>query len=344
MREGARRFINLALVLSALAALCLGGCSRPSRVYKDTRVIMGTYVTITAVADGVTDDAARAAVGAAFDEITRVDLLMSTYKPQSQLSQVNRMAGVSPVSVDPELIETVEDALYVSRLTGGAFDPTVGPLIKLWKIGSDEARLPAKENIDSALRLVDYTQVEVDRPRHTIYIKKKGMSLDLGGIAKGYASDRAVAALKARGMRGGIVACAGDLKLFGSREDGRPWNIGIQHPREKDGLLCTLTLHDAATSTSGDYERYFIKDGVRYHHIMDPRTGRPARRLISVTVMAKDSWLADGMATGLFVMGPDKGYRLAEGHPEIEVLMVTSDGKILATGRFKDMKIEPMKP
>jgi thiamine biosynthesis lipoprotein len=347
MQKGAGRFIDLALILSALAITCLmaslAGCPRPPRVYKDTRVIMGTYVSITAVAEGATDEAARAAVSAAFDEITRVDLLMSTYKPESQLSQVNRMAGMRPVRVDRELIDTVEDALYVSRLTGGAFDPTVGPLVRLWKIGSDEARIPDKEETDSARKLVDYSQVEVNRTRQTIYIRKKGMSIDLGGIAKGYAADRAVAALKARGIRGGIVAVAGDIKLFGSREDGKPWNIGIQHPREKDGLLCTLTLHDAATSSSGDYERYFIKDGVRYHHILDPRTGRPARGLISVTVIARDSWLADGMATGLFVMGPDKGYKLAEGHPEIEVLMVTSDGKILATGRFKDTKIEPVK-
>jgi thiamine biosynthesis lipoprotein len=304
---------------------------------------MGTYVTITAVTDGKTDDEARGAVDAAFDEITRVDTLMSTYKPESQLSEVNRMAGVRPVRVDPELIDTVQDAVYVSRLTGGAFDPTVGPLIKLWKIGSDEAALPASEAIDRVRGLVNYTQIELDRARSTVYIKKRGMSIDLGGIAKGYASDRAVAALKARGIRGGIVACAGDLKLFGSREDHKPWSVGIQHPRDKEGLLCTLSLNDAATSTSGDYERYFMEGGVRYHHILDPKTGYPARGLISVTVLAKDSWLADAIATGLFVMGPEKAYRLSQVHPEIEVLMVTDKGGILATGRFKQMNIGPVK-
>ncbi|MGA2193136.1 MAG: FAD:protein FMN transferase [Nitrospirota bacterium] len=303
---------------------------------------MGTYVTITADADGKTDEEVRSAVDAAFGEVTRVDVLMSTYKPESQLNEINAHAGISPVKADPEVIENVKDAVYVAAVTGGAFDPTVGPLVKLWKIGSENARLPSPGEIERAKALVDYRQIKIDEEQGTIFIAKKGGSIDLGGIAKGYASDRAVESLKKSGIKGGIVACAGDLKVFGLRPDGRPWRVGIRHPRDKEALLAKVDLTDAATSTSGDYERYFIKDGVRYHHIIDPSTGYPARGLISVTVIAKESWRADAMCK-LFVMGPEKGYKLALEHPEIEVLMVTSEGKILATGRFKDMKIGPVK-
>ena len=140
------------------------------------------------------------------------------------------------------------------------------------------------------------------------------------------------------------MACAGDLKLFGKRPDGKPWSVGIQHPREKDTLMAKVDVTDRAVSTSGDYERYFIKDGVRYHHIIDPATGYPARGLVSVTVMAKDSWLADSLATGLFVLGPKKAWVVANAHPEVEVLMVGSDGKVMATGRFRGVAVKPVKP
>lgn len=328
---------------TALAfALLLWGCAREDSLYKETRTMMGTYVTITVERSGLPEILARAAARDAFAEIERVDRLMSTYKPESELSEVNLRAGEGPVRVDPELAETVGRALDVSRMTDGGFDPTIGPLVKLWGIASKDERVPAKGEIEDALGLVDYRQVEVDLGASTVEINKKGMSIDLGGIAKGYAADRAVEALEKAGVTAGIVAVAGDLRLFGKRADGSPWRIGIQHPRDKDGLIARLGLTDAATSTSGDYERYFMKDGVRYHHIIDPRTGYPARGLVSVSVIAGSSWLADSLATGLFVMGPEKAYEFAKGHPEIETLMVRDDGAALATGRFKSLGLDSL--
>lgn len=331
----------IAFLLMAVATA--SACSRTDALYKDTRVIMGTYVTITAVKDGLSDKQVLDAVNAGFSEITRVDALMSTYKPESQLSNINDNAGIAPVKVDAEVIDNVEDAVKIARLTEGAFDPTVGPVVRLWKIGSDEAHVPDPDDIKKAIKLVGYENIIVDRGAGTVFLKKKGMSLDLGGIAKGYAADMAVEAMKKRGVKGGIVAVAGDLKLFGRRPDGSPWTVGIQHPRIKDGVLAKVEITDAATSTSGDYERFFIKDGVRYHHIIDPRTGYPARGLISVTVLAKQSWLADSM-TKMFVMGPEKAKAFAAAHPEIETLMVDSEGKTFGTGRFKGLEIAPVKP
>jgi len=323
--------------IAIAAALLFAGCGREGGLYKETRTIMGTYVTITAERGGLPEIVVRAAVSDAFAEIGRVDDLMSTYKPESQLSLVNSRAGEGPVRVDPELADTVKDALDVAKMTGGGFDPTVEPLVKLWGIASKDARVPPETEIKKAISLVDYREVAVDLAGSTVEIKKKGMSIDLGGIAKGYAADRAVEALRKAGITAGIVAVAGDLRLFGKRPDGRLWRIGIQHPRAKDELIAKLDVTDAATSTSGDYERYFIKDGVRYHHILDPKTGYPARGLVSVSVLAPKSWLADSLATGLFVMGPSRAFAFAKEHPEIEVLMVKDDGTVLATGRFEKL-------
>lgn len=339
--------MNLAvkkIFLLLITLLLVSSCSKKTGLYKETRVIMGTYVTITLNESGKSQDDLAKAANDAFAQITKVDDLMSTYKPQSNLSQINRSAGIAPVPADPEVIDVIEKALYVSRLTEGAFDVTVGPLVNAWKIGSRDARVPSPEEIKQALSLVGYSNIVVDKKAGTVFLKKRGASIDLGGIGKGYASDMAVEVLKKAGIKGGIVACAGDIKLFGLRPDGTPWTVGIQHPRKKYGaLMAKLPLTDCAVSTSGDYERYFIKNGVRYHHILDPRTGYPARGLMSVTVLSKESWLSDSMGK-LFVLGPRKAYALALKHPEIEVLMITSAGKVLATGRFKGLRVEPVEP
>lgn len=340
-RRGTARLLYIILILMLMPA---ASCTRDSGTYKETRTIMGTYVTITAERGELPEVLVRKAVADGFAEVERVDRLMSTYKPDSELSRINRQAGMAPVKVDPEVIDTVSLALDVASETGGSFDPTVGPLVKLWGIASKSARVPSGAEIADALTHVGYGEVIVDRAASTVFIKRPGMSIDLGGIAKGYASDRAAGAMKKAGVRGGIVAVAGDLLLFGSHSDGSPWRVGIQHPRDKSATLARLELSDAAISTSGDYERFFMKDGVRYHHILDPRTGKPARGLMSVSVVAPTSVQADSLATGFFVMGPERAMEFALAHPEVDVLMVTSEGKVLATGRFKAMETAPVKP
>ncbi len=327
-------------LLVCLFAVC--SCSGGNGLYTETRVIMGTYVTITLNRSGKTNDELVKASADAFARITKVDDLMSTYKPMSNLSRINANSGIAPFPADPEVIENIQDASYVSRLTGGAFDITVGPLVKAWEIGSKGAHVPSPGTIKKALALVGWRNIVVDKKAGTVFLTKRGASIDLGAIAKGYASDRAAVALLEDGIKGGIVACAGDIKTFGVKPDGSAWTVGIQNPRGPEGdVIAKLPLTDTAISTSGDYERFFIKDGKHYCHIMDPHTGYPASGLMSVTVLAKDSWLADSMGTALFVLGPKKAYALALKHPELEVLMITDSGKVLATGRFRGMKIAP---
>ena len=334
---------RLRYILILAIAIVSVGCSRDAGTYKDTRVIMATYVTITADRSGLPEDKVIAAVNSGFAEITRVDNLMSVYKPESQLSLINAGSGAMPVKADPEVIDCIEKSVRVSELTGGSFDTTVGPLVKLWKIGSDAAHVPDAADIDRAKALVDYRKIVIDRAAGTVFLKQKGMSVDLGGIAKGYSADRAVEALKKAGIRGAVVSVAGDIKAFGTRPDGKPWKVGVQHPRDKSAVIAEVALKDEAVSTSGDYERYFRKAGKRYSHIIDPRTGYPVQKgLISVTVVAKESWSADAMGK-LFVLGPEEAYQLALAHPEIEVLMVDKDGKTYATGRFRDMNVGPVK-
>jgi len=341
-----KSYLNTLAIAAAVAVLAvLPGCGNGG-LYKDTRTVMGTYVTVTAERDGLPEVLVRAAVRDAFAEIERVDSLMSTYRDDSELSEVNRMAGVSPVKVSEDTADTVRLALRIAGMTDGAFDPTVGPLVKLWKVTSKDADVPHQADIDAARRLVDYRSVEVtdgpDGPE--VFVKKKGMSLDLGGVAKGYAADLAAEKMMERGVKAGIVAVAGDLRLFGRRPDGSAWRIGIQHPRDESALLTKLDITDAATSTSGDYERYFVKDGVRYNHIINPRTGYPARGLISVSVEAKTSSMADPLATALFVMGPEGAKRFAESHPEISVLTVSETGRTFATGDFEGLDTAPVSP
>ncbi len=331
------------LLYLPIVLLLIASCARGNGLYTETRVIMGTYITITLDRSGMTDDGLAKAAGDAFARITKVDNLMSTYKPMSNLSRINTNSGIAPILADPEVIENIDDASYVSSLSGGAFDITVGPLVNVWEIGSKKAHVPSPETIKKTLPLVGWRGIVVDKKAGTVFLKKRGASIDLGAIAKGYASDRAVAALLEDGIKGGIVACAGDIKVFGKKPDGSAWSVGIQNPRGPEGsVIAKLPLTDMAISTSGDYERYFFNDGKRYCHIIDPHTGYPASGLMSVTVLAKDSWLADSMGTTLFVLGPAKAYALALKHPELEVLMITDSGKILATGRFKGMKIAPV--
>jgi len=336
---------TFALALAVVAVSALPGCGSGG-LYKETRTVMGTYVTVTAERGALPEVLVRAAVRDAFAEIERVDRLMSTYKADSELSEVNRMAGVGPVTVSEDTANTVRLSLEIAKMTGGAFDPTIGPLVDLWKVTAKDADIPARTDIEAARRLVDYREVEVtdgpDGP--SVFVRRKGMSLDLGGVAKGYAADLAAGKMMERGVKAGIVAVAGDLRLFGKRPDGSAWRIGIQHPRDKSGFLTRLEITDAAVSTSGDYERYFIKDGVRYNHIIDPRTGYPARGLISVSVEAGTSSMADPLATALFVLGPEGSKAFAGSHPDISVLTVSDTGETFATGVFEGLETAPVKP
>lgn len=295
---------------------------------------MDTIATITVVSDG--KEPAEKAIDAAFAEIARFGDLINFYSEKSELAEINRNAGVQKTVVSPHTLAVVEKAVAAAERSGGAFDPTIGPVVKLWDFLNK--RKPTDEEVKRALPLVDYRNVVIDRQDAAVFLKKRGMLLDLGGIAKGYAADLAVNTLKNYGIRSGIVSIAGDIKTFGMKPDNTPWVIGIKNPRqtgEKDGVVATLRLNDKAISTSGDYERFFIEDGVRYHHLLDPKTGYPAMTCRSLSIIADQTVDTDAYSTAIFVLGPEKGMILAR-ELGMETVIIGNDGKRHLTEAIKE--------
>jgi thiamine biosynthesis lipoprotein len=328
----------LTLMCSALSG-CVGVApSQDSAVVTRAQMQMGTLVKITAVARS--ESVAQAAVTAGFAEIRRLEELMSTWIPTSELSRVNTSAGVMPVSVSPETLTVVQRAIQVAEMTDGGFNIAIGPAVEAWSV-TEGQRIPTESELDALRPLVDLMSVHVDVLEQTIYLGKAGMRIDVGGIGKGYAADQAVEALRRAGAVAGIVALSGDIKTFGRLPGGKMFPVGIQHPRKDGSVLVWIDLQDEAISTAGDYERYFERDGVRYHHILDPRTLQPARSCQSVTVIAREGVWADGLDTGIFVMGAEMGMQLVEALPDVEAIIVDHEGLVHVSSGLRDRIRKP---
>ena len=323
-----KHFFVVAMAVLALA----GGCSRPRSVQK-TEAIMGTDVTITVVAKSAEEG--EAAIEAGMAELRRLDAMMSLYKDTSEITQVNLAAGKHPVKVSPEMIEAEEDARKISDLSGGVFDVTVGPLVVLWQMKLKEGAIPSDREIARIKPLVNYRNVVVDRKHSTIFLKKKGMIMDFGGM-KGYLADRVKDLLKKRGINDAVIALAGDIWVLGRRDDGKPWRIGVQHPREKDKVLAVLDLSDKYISTSGDYERFVIMEKKRYHHIIDPRTGKPSKGVISATLVGDRGAVIDPLAKVPFILGPEEGLKIVK-KLGAEAIIVDDQGKVYTTDGIKNL-------
>jgi thiamine biosynthesis lipoprotein len=289
---------------------------------------MGTVVEITVVARD--EERAEEAMTAAFKEIRRLEEIMSTYIPSSDISRVNAAAGLSPVKVNRDLILVVKKALEFAHLSGGAFNIALGPAIDLWNVTKSD-RIPSDQELEAIRPLIDLKNILVDDTADTIFLKERGMRINLGGIGKGFAADYAYNVLLRHGIRSGIIAVAGDLRVFGKRPDGSTWNIGIKYPRKKEEIMAQVRfsdMADMAISTSGDYERFFMKNGIRYHHVLSPDTLHPSRGNQSVSVIAQDSTTADAISTAIFAMDPEKGFKLLESLPEVEGIIMGDDGHI----------------
>jgi thiamine biosynthesis lipoprotein len=299
---------------------------------------MGTLVELTAVASS--DAIAQASLTAGFQEIRRLENMLSTWIETSELSRVNQAAGLKPVSVSAETFDLLRRALEAAEYTEGGFNIAIGPAVRLWNI-PEAPRIPSAMEMEIAAQYVDYRRIHLDPTGRTVFLEKPGMRIDIGGIGKGFAAEKAAAVMRAIGATGGLVAVAGDFRVFGRRADGTAWPIGIQHPREPGKILATLDATDEAISTSGDYERYFMKDGVRYHHILDPETLQPARLCQSVTIIAPDATTADALATGVFVMGPVRGMALVE-RLGLGAVIVDAQGMVIVSARLRDrVKLAP---
>jgi FAD:protein FMN transferase len=295
---------------------------------------MGSAVNLSAfTAD---EPAAVAAFEKVFAEFDRLDALMSVWKEGSDVLRINGAAGKHAVAVSPETRKVLHAAQEVSEWTEGKFDVTFGALSGLWKFDHDiDGQIPDRSEITSRLPLIDYRALQVDDRAGTAALARAGMKVHLGGVGKGYAIDRAVGILREAGQTDFMIQSGGDLFVSGRRGD-RPWRVGIQDPRgATNTLFAAIEITDAAFSTSGDYERFFVRDGRRYHHILDPDTGEPAMATRSVTIMAKTATMSDGLSTGVFIMGADKGMALIERLEDIEGVIVTADNQVRVSSGLK---------
>lgn len=291
---------------------------------------MGTVVEITLSHPDETT--AHAALEAAFAEFGRVEGILSSYLPESEISGVNRMAAREAVPVSKEVMELLIMAKGVSGESGGAFDVTVGPLVDLWQFDTG-GKVPEPGDLAAALTSVGFEKLELRNETSQVRFLAQGMRIDLGAIGKGYAVDRAAAILVEGGIEHAIIDAGGDLRLIGHRPGKDFWRIGIRHPRQPGRLLLSLDLVDRAVVTSGDYERFFMESGKRYHHLLDPESGWPAAGCQSVTVIAAEAAVADAYATAAFILGPDRGMELLRRLPGVEGIIVDAGGNQLWTDR-----------
>jgi thiamine biosynthesis lipoprotein len=306
------------------ALLVAGGAPAHAEWMARDEAIMGTRITVQLRAN----DAAKgsAAIDAVMAEMRRIDALMSHYKPESELSQINLHAAEAPVHVDRELFDLLKLSLHFSEITDGAFDITYAGVGHLY----DYRRhiRPTEAEIRAALPTVNWRNLILDPDKLTVKFAMPGMRIDVGGIGKGYAVDRCIAILQSLGITHALVTAGGDSRIIGDR-DGRPWIVGIRHPDDPNKIVTRLPLVDTAMSTSGDYYRYFDEDGVRYHHIIDPHTGHSASRVRSATILGPTATETDGLSKTAFVLGAEKTLELINRMPKFDAIFITPDGRVL---------------
>ena len=318
-----------ALAALASAVLCVCGCSSATREpVRRQQFLLGTICTVS-----VYERVAEKAFTDVFAVVDSIEKRMSTMLPESELSRVNGKAGIEPVSVSAGTFDVIRRGLEFSARSGGAFDITVGPLVALWGIGTDAARLPREGEIREALALLGAGDVVLNEASRTVFLRRSGMRLDLGAIAKGYAADQAAALLRSRGVKHALLDFGGNVVVVGSHPSRPAWRIGVQDPEKPRGsYLGILEVADTSVVTSGPYERSFVQDGVRYHHILDTGSGYPvANGVLSTTVVCASSTTADALSTSLFALGPVRGLGLARATPGVEAMVITEDRKIHVT-------------
>ncbi|MBF0459507.1 MAG: FAD:protein FMN transferase [Nitrospirae bacterium] len=302
-------------------------------VYKKSEIMMDTVITLTVVSNS--QKKADEAIGAAFNNLRRFERNWSFFDAGSDVSAINKNAGVRPVKVSDDTFDLTKKAVEKAKWTGGAFNPAIGPAMVLWDFKNKKR--PTDSQLKEVLQLLDYTQIVFNDNDSSIMLKDKGMLLDLGGIAKGYAADKTAELLKKAGMKAGIASIGGDISAWGTRPDGSPWRVGIRAPRgAPDDLAGVLSLKDLAVSTGGDYERFFIEDGIRYHHILNPATGYPARDFQSVTVVNPEGVVTDALDTGIFAMDREKALRFIKTN-NLMAYLVFADGSTFTSENLREL-------
>lgn len=308
---------------------------------------MGTHILLAAFTTPELDEVLlRPKLEKALAEIRRLEALMTTWRDDSEISRINAAAGKAPVVVGAETLAVIQKSLWMSERSEGVFDISFEAMHGVWKFDQDhDEKIPAQAAVDRARRLIDYRKIKVDSEKSSVMLEKAGMRMSLGGIAKGYAVDAAARVLEQEKLPSYFVQAGGDLYVKGRKPDGAPWRVGVRDPRGRDAndFFAMLEVEDHAFSTAGDYERGFVKDGKRYHHILDPRTGYPSTASRSVTIWAKDAFTADAIDDAVFILGPEKGLALVESIEGCGAVIVDAHNKVWISRRLKE-KLRVLRP
>lgn len=308
-------------------------------------VLLGTICTVT-----IYDNPSEEIFKKAFDKIRDIEKKMSLNMNSSEITNINAKAGEAFMPASDETLYVIKTALHYSNLSKGYFDISIGPLVKLWNINTEDAKVPSKTDIEMKKALINYEDVAVDESAKKVMLKRKGMMMDLGGVAKGYAADAVAEVLKANGVKHALINLGGNVLTVGSKVDGSNWRVGVQNPFSKRGEYIGIAeIADKTVVTSGIYERYFEQDGQIYHHILDPFTGAPVRNnLTGITIITDKSINADCLSTAAFALGLEEGYKLIESLPEVEAIFITENSEVYATSglansfRITDSKFKLM--
>jgi len=310
-----------------IAILLFAGCSKP--VEHQSEFVLATICTIT-----LYDNGTPGVYQDVFARIREIESRMSVFIEGSDVYRINKAAGIEAVEVHSDVFGVIERAVHYAELSGGAFDPTVEPLAALWGIGGENPRVPAREEIESVLPLINWRDIELNRENKTVFLKRPGMALDLGAIAKGYAADEAAVIIKKAGIPRAMINIGGNILTVGEKKDGSLWRIGIQNPLDTRGAYIGMSrIMEKALVTSGVYERFFVAGGRHYHHIFSPSLGYPADNgLLSVSIITDISMDADALSTAVFVLGYEKGRAFVESLEGVEAIFVFDDRSICLTG------------
>lgn len=318
------------LFLFLIVCNCIGN-SQVLR--KRTTLLMGGRFDISIVSKDSLS--AEQNIDVVIAEISRIENLISDWKPTSQVSEVNQNAGIRPVKVDREVFELAQRAIRFSEITNGGFDISFAAMDKIWKFDGSMTEMPSAEAIKKSVEKVDYKNIVLDSLNSTIFLKLKGMKIGFGALGEGYATDKCRTMMKTKGIEAGIINGSGDMSTWGKQPNGKPWKIGITNPFDTDKLIAVVPIDNGAVTTSGSYEKFVVFDGKRYSHIINPTTGYPATGLCSVTVFGPNAETANGLSTSLMVLEKTQGLLLLEKFPDYSCLMITDAGKVVKSKNYK---------
>lgn len=301
--------------------------------FKRTLILMGSRFDITVVASN--EKEGNEYIDSAIFEIARIEKLISSWDVNSETSLINKLSGIKPIKVDKELFDLIERSIAISKLTNGAFDISYASMDRIWNYDGTMREMPSEEKISSSIKKVGYQNIIIDKEAQTVFLKLKGMKIGFGAIGKGYAADKAKALLIEKGVKAGIINASGDLNAWGKQANGRDWMVAITNPLNKNKVFSWLPINDSAIVTSGNYEKFISFNGIRYSHIIDPRTGYPSTGIISTSIMTSNAELADAISTSVFVMGVETGLDFINQLKGVDCIIIDEQNKIHTSNNIK---------